>query len=229
MMLAESKLFQQTAQDFARSTDRLIQLQRYYRGELFLDEVRRQVPPGSSILDYGCGPGRIAVMLAAAGYEVDGVDPALEMIEEARAHAAQQAARVRFEVLRSAWHPQGRTAYDAVVCSSVIEYVPDPVALLHRLKTYLRPGGLLTLSFANKLSLRRKYAQLRNGASTPHFTVQRHVWTAKDCIELLREVGFREIQGPVFFESGFDAVRWLRFLSATPLFGQLGLLSARRR
>jgi SAM-dependent methyltransferase len=40
------------------------------------------VPPGSSVLDLGCGTGRIAVPLAVLGYHVTGVDNGPGMIAE---------------------------------------------------------------------------------------------------------------------------------------------------
>src|ERR1022692_3168176 len=99
-MKPETELFHETAGNFARSTDRLIGLQRYTRGASFLNEAKQRVPPGGAILDYGCGPGRIAVMLAGAGYDVHGIDPAIGMIEEARAYAELRGERkVRFDVL----------------------------------------------------------------------------------------------------------------------------------
>src|SRR4029434_5965499 len=45
----------------------------------------RALPAGASILDAGCGTGSLALMLAASGYRVTGVDYSSEMIARARA------------------------------------------------------------------------------------------------------------------------------------------------
>jgi SAM-dependent methyltransferase len=44
-------------------------------------------PPGSRLLDIGCGPGQEAVTLARRGYRVVGIDSALPMVELARKRA----------------------------------------------------------------------------------------------------------------------------------------------
>jgi 2-polyprenyl-3-methyl-5-hydroxy-6-metoxy-1,4-benzoquinol methylase len=46
--------------------------------------VDAMVPPGSRILDAGCGPGRVAAVLHARGHDVVGVDADAELIDAAR-------------------------------------------------------------------------------------------------------------------------------------------------
>src|SRR5262245_9425996 len=55
------------------------------------------LPPGSSILDAGCGPGLVSAAFLEAGHRVFGVDLSGVMIERARARTAAHAARARFE------------------------------------------------------------------------------------------------------------------------------------
>jgi 2-polyprenyl-6-hydroxyphenyl methylase/3-demethylubiquinone-9 3-methyltransferase len=109
----------------------------------FADALQQLVPAPASILDYGCGTGDVSVALAARGYRVDARDPSPKMIEQARAlHAASA---VRFAVIEPGPPDAGtdREAFDAVVCSSVLEYVDDLPAGLRQLVAMLRPGGWL--------------------------------------------------------------------------------------
>ncbi|MDQ1295976.1 MAG: hypothetical protein QG608_3863 [Actinomycetota bacterium] len=46
--------------------------------------VDAMVPPGSRILDAGCGPGRVAAVLHARGHDVVGIDADAELIDAAR-------------------------------------------------------------------------------------------------------------------------------------------------
>ena len=79
-----TNVFDETAGRFAEGTDAAIEAGRYLRGSLFLDFTRDTVPAGSSIMDYGCGPGRIGISLARSGYRVLGVDTSEEMIQHAQ-------------------------------------------------------------------------------------------------------------------------------------------------
>src|SRR5437660_1390651 len=54
-------------------------------------------PPGSRILDAGCGPGLVCETLLRAGHRVVGVDLSREMIERARLRCAFAHHRAQFQ------------------------------------------------------------------------------------------------------------------------------------
>jgi 2-polyprenyl-3-methyl-5-hydroxy-6-metoxy-1,4-benzoquinol methylase len=96
---------------------------------------------GTSVLDAGCGIGRVAIELARRGFDVVGVDNDASMLDEARRSQPELA-----------WHDAdlvdldlGRT-FDLVVCAgNVVVYLTPGTgrAVLARLAAHLRPGGLL--------------------------------------------------------------------------------------
>ena len=45
--------------------------------------MKRALPPRGHVLDYGCGPGRLARLIAEQGYRVHDVNPSPAMIAEA--------------------------------------------------------------------------------------------------------------------------------------------------
>src|SRR5262245_1969712 len=50
----------------------------------------RHLPPGSRVLDLGCGAGREAFGLARRGCEVTGVDLSVPLVDKARARGVSQ-------------------------------------------------------------------------------------------------------------------------------------------
>jgi ubiquinone/menaquinone biosynthesis C-methylase UbiE len=114
---------------------------------------------GKDWLDAGCGSGTLARYLVEAGARVLGVDAAEEMITLARELASRDVAssQLRFEHIATIAHlPLPNQSLDGILCSSVLEYVPDPAACLTEFARVLRPGGLLVVSVANRNSLVRK-------------------------------------------------------------------------
>jgi SAM-dependent methyltransferase len=104
---------------------------------------------GSELLDLGCGSGELARYLAAAGYRVSGCDIAPRMLRQAA--VADTGRAVRWVGLEPRWRtlPFAESSLDAVVASSVLEYVQDPAAVLGECARVLRPGGVLLCTVPN--------------------------------------------------------------------------------
>jgi 2-polyprenyl-3-methyl-5-hydroxy-6-metoxy-1,4-benzoquinol methylase len=115
----------------------------------FATALESLVPASASILDYGCGTGDIAAALARRGYRVEARDRSAKMIAQARALHADSGvdfvppADAESEVL------PGDRSFDAVICSSVLEYLHDVPASLRALAGALKPGGWLIATVPN--------------------------------------------------------------------------------
>lgn len=101
----------------------------------------RALPPGvpRSALDVACGTGRHALLLAADGWDVLGLDVSEVAIERLLAGARERGLRVRGERLDldepGAW-PSG--SFGAVICTHFLHRPSWP-----RLREAVAPGGLL--------------------------------------------------------------------------------------
>ena len=100
--------------------------------------------PPARIADLGCGTGTLSVLLAAAGYRVDGLDFSPRMIELAERKAVGIAG-VRFTRADAFDPPLPAAAYDAVLCRHVLWAMPDPAVALSRWLRLLAPTGRLVL------------------------------------------------------------------------------------
>jgi 2-polyprenyl-6-hydroxyphenyl methylase/3-demethylubiquinone-9 3-methyltransferase len=117
----------------------------------FADTLAALLPAHARLLDYGCGSGDIAAALAAGGYQVEGRDASANMIEQAR--SLHVGSGVRFTAIdptgTTADAQLGDQAFDAIICSSVLEYLHDLPANLQFLAGALRPGGWLLATVPN--------------------------------------------------------------------------------
>jgi SAM-dependent methyltransferase len=111
--------------------------------------VTYHVPAGGSVLDLGCGTGELAGAIAAAGLSATGCDISPEMLH--RAAAADPAGTVDWVQLDPGWQmlPFGSGAFDAVVVSSVLEYVDDPATVLRECARVISPGGVVLCTVPN--------------------------------------------------------------------------------
>jgi len=102
-------------------------------------------PGGGDVADLGCGTGSLAVLLAQAGHRVVGVDFSAEMVQAARAKAADLQVRAEFVVGDAAEPPWATGTMDRVLARHVLWAMADQVAALRSWAGLLKPGGSLIL------------------------------------------------------------------------------------
>ncbi len=121
------------------------------------------IGPGMRVLDVGSGAGDVAMLaadLVGPAGEVVGVEVAPETIAIATDRvAAAGLDNVRFVEadLRDLHLHEG--TFDAVVGRWVLMYQPDPVALLRRLASYLRPGGIVAFQESDLVNVLNPYPE----------------------------------------------------------------------
>ena len=127
------------------------------------------IPQRASVLDVGCGNGRLAILLdrERPGTTYLGVDAAPELIALARDQAAQLttiAAEFRVaDVARPGWGGGLAGApFDCAVALAVLHHIPGfdlRARVLREIASLLKPGGCLILStwqFLGSARMRRK-------------------------------------------------------------------------
>jgi ubiquinone/menaquinone biosynthesis C-methylase UbiE len=113
--------------------------------------VRLAAPrPGERALDVGCGRGAATIALAGAvgtDGRVTGIDLSPKMIHAGRADLAQRAlSNVELHVMDASSPSLPAGAYDLVVASLVVFFLPDPLAALVAWRRLLAPDGRLAIS-----------------------------------------------------------------------------------
>jgi SAM-dependent methyltransferase len=114
------------------------------RPERYERFVLAQIPTRcASVLEIGCGAGRLARAIAARGARVTGLDASPEMIRLAR-DRTRAGDRVELVCGDFAALVLAREAYDCVVSVTTLHHLPAEPAL-SRMKSLLQPGGVLVV------------------------------------------------------------------------------------
>ena len=109
-------------------------------------DVAAVAPDGARVLEVGCGPGRLSILLARRhGLDVTGLDLDPAMIERARVNAARSAdgdgREPSFLVGDVAALAFPDRSFDLVVSTLSMHHWADPTAGLAEIGRVLRPGG----------------------------------------------------------------------------------------
>lgn len=108
-----------------------------------LEQLQRYpLPPGSRILEVGCGTGRTACYLARSGYQVTGLDLRPEMLVKAAARSASEQLQIDWVEGSVTALPFANDTFDVVLAESVTNFTSIPEALAEYCRV-LRPGGTL--------------------------------------------------------------------------------------
>lgn len=129
---------------------------RSVHGEADLVDGLLRESGGTTVLDAGCGTGRVAVELARRGYRVTGVDADPDMLASARTKS-DETPWVLADLTDLSGHVEA--TFDLVVLAGNVMIFLEPGTegqVVHELAARLEPGGLLVAGFAlrpDRLSL----------------------------------------------------------------------------
>lgn len=141
---------------------------------------------GGRLLDVGFGNGGFLKHASEMGWNAEGIDFDPNAVEVAQSRG------LNVRCMRADSLEGESSVYDIITISHVIEHVHDPVALLHALFEWLKPGGTLWLDTPNLDSKgHRRFGRNWRGLEPPRHLV---LFGSQSLIEILAECGFRPIQ-----------------------------------
>jgi SAM-dependent methyltransferase len=112
--------------------------------------VMGRLAPGERVLDLGSGAGTdslIAAQMVGDQGSVTGIDMTTEMLEKARAGAAEMGAtNVEFVEGEAERLPFPDASFDVVISNGVIDLIPDKDAVFSELLRVLEPGGRIQVA-----------------------------------------------------------------------------------
>ena len=132
---------------------------------------------GETILDIGCGTGRLTAQLATAadaGFVV-GLDRSEAMLVQAREWLGRQAPHVRLVRGDAAALPFAET-FDAIFSAATLHWVRDHAAAFRSIFRALRPGGRLVAQCGGGPNLSRLLARTHALMMSPRFAGHFGAW-----------------------------------------------------
>jgi len=156
------------------------------------------LPRRLKVLDAGGGTGSYAIPLARQGHQVCLLDFSAQMLAIARQEVEQLdpslLGRMDFchapvEETPGLFPPDH---FDLILCHTLLEYVSEPWEVLRTLITVLRPGGLISLLFANPYADTLRWALIKGNLEKARLALREQVSSA-DLFDLPRRTFTAEV------------------------------------
>jgi glycosyltransferase involved in cell wall biosynthesis/SAM-dependent methyltransferase len=182
------------------------------RPAAFVQCLRENLGTSGCVLDFGCGAGNITIACQEAGYLMHGVDSSQCMVD--RAHIRFSCRGIEFKCIETGEPltlPYSKESFGAVIASSVLEYVKNPLDCFQELWRVCAPDGLLILTVPNVLHPQRWLETALGRVLVPglfsagnrwqlyaeYLKLSRNRLRLKDWSQLLRAAGWelQKIQG----------------------------------
>lgn len=111
------------------------------------EQAAQWIPDKGTVIDFGCGDGRLSLPLSLFGYKVIAVDASLEMLKRLLANQRNRGGKV-FRTVQSDGLDLAEVIdepVDAVVCRAVLIHHShaDVAKLVASFSSVLKPGGVL--------------------------------------------------------------------------------------
>lgn len=122
----------------------------FHRRRLVVELAKRAAPGARRLLDAGCGQGELLAELARAfaGARVDGADVSEQSLADTRDKSPGHEL-FRLDLAETSFdsaQAERLGVYDLVVCSEVIEHIPDHERAVENLRKLVAPGGAVVVT-----------------------------------------------------------------------------------
>ena len=119
------------------------------RIKYILDTVNKKRLDKYKILDLGCGGGLVSEGLSKLGANVTGIDFIKENINIANLHAQKNKLKIIYKILDFE-NEKINSKYDVIVIFEVLEHLLDWKLFIKKIRSNLKPNGVLIISTINK-------------------------------------------------------------------------------
>ena len=125
----------------------------YYKEYIRYDAILKRIPKGTqNVLDLGCGDGFLSYRMAEQGYQVTSMDLSLNRLKRFK----EQADRLNIKQIEGDISKVDlpSESFDLIVCSEVIEHLPNYKEVLTEVWRLLKKGGHFIVTVPNNQRLK---------------------------------------------------------------------------
>jgi len=179
-------------------------------GPRSISPVEGMVPPGSRVLDAGCGNGRYLLPLSRK-YNVVGIDVSVNALSKARSYLDRSGQRAECIVSTITALPFSDGSFDAVVCYGVLQHLLENERALaaQELRRILKPAGVLFIEVFGTDDMRFGGQEIENNTFVRKGGIIYHYFTELELSSLLG--GFAQIDlKSIRTEKSFNGKRHIR-------------------
>lgn len=115
-----------------------------YMAEVFTktaDMIETAIPEKGTSLDIGCGFGFFVEEMKERGWTASGIDISAKAV----GFASKRGLDVRLGSISMEASGAAEGSFDAITMFYVLEHLPDPLAFLKKVRSLLKPGGVLVI------------------------------------------------------------------------------------
>jgi SAM-dependent methyltransferase len=113
-----------------------------------VEQTERLLGRKGRLLDVGVGRGEVVSQAKANGWQAEGIEPSESFADYAEKEIGVKIWRSGIEDAEIE-----ASSFDVVILSAVLEHLYDPDAVIKKVRTILKPGGLLFLDVPNERGL----------------------------------------------------------------------------
>ncbi len=115
------------------------------------------VKPKGRLLDVGCAFGYVVELAGAMGYEAYGFDPSTFAVQKARSLNGED--RIQEGTIAEVTYPKG--SFDVITMFDVFEHLQNPLEDMGKLRTLLRPDGVILIATGDTQSIAARIMKRR--------------------------------------------------------------------
>jgi ubiquinone/menaquinone biosynthesis C-methylase UbiE len=106
---------------------------------------RLNIPAGTRLLDVACGAGQLTIPAARKGIEVTGLDLAANLVQQARARAAEEDLKIQVDEGDAENLPYPDASFDVVMSLSGSMFAPRPELVASEMTRVSKQGGRIIM------------------------------------------------------------------------------------